>query len=87
VAQSSESSAAGLIARFVAGAAIGPALFGGGLLRIVAVLLFGVGIGFTAAWLLHRWLPGRCSVCVDGHRKRPRARVAGAGWFNINVGR
>jgi zinc transporter ZupT len=81
VAQStstSESGVAGLVARFVAGAAIGPALFGGGLLRLVAVLLFGIAIGAIGAWLLHRWLPNRCGVCATHHhpvKAVGRARV------------
>jgi hypothetical protein len=81
VAQSvstSESGLMGVVARFAAGGAIGSALFGGGLIRTVAVLLLGIAIGAIGAWLLHRWLPGRCSVCGVHHRP-PRATPPAVG--------
>jgi hypothetical protein len=75
-----ESGVAGHVARFVAGAAIGPALFGGGLLRLVAVLLFGIAIGAIGAWLVHRWQSARCSACAVHRRPAVgRARVVVAG--------
>lgn len=61
--EAARSQLARIVARTVAGAALGPAVFAGGALRLGAVLLLGVVLGVLGTWLFRRAHPARCAQC------------------------
>lgn len=72
-----------VVARMLAGMALGPTLFGGGLIRLAGVLFLGIGVGAVGSWLIQRSRPLRCAGCgVENYRgtvRPPAQRRPGTG--------